>query len=97
MKPKDWIILILISALIGMTILSGVFYFQAKEKTTSKEKIIYIQKPLRVDTLEEQILGLGVTDAWVEYYGADIAADCFNTDVINHRIILTFCKLRKPL
>lgn len=87
-----------IVALIALFTIVGVVWGTVllTERDT-EEKIVYVEKPLKGSTIEELLLGFGVTDAWEELYGANIKADCFTTELVNFQYVYSMCKLRRPL
>lgn len=90
----------IISGIISLFMIALIIFgtiLLSETKDNIKEKVIYIQKPLKPGSFEDALLAFGVADAWKQYYGANIKADCFQTELVNFQYIYSMCKLRKPL
>ena len=91
----------LMYSLVGMCSLLMVttifFYATPKIEVQEKDRIVYVNKALRVDDLEKKLLAFGVSNAWIDNFGTDIKADCFQTELINGVSLFSYCELRKPL
>ena len=89
---KNVIIVGLVSTVIAL--LAVIVYLQQRGPV-EKDKIVYVDtKTTSIGTLEEELLELGVTNAWIETY-SNIKADCFQTELLNHRHLFRYCKLRQ--